>query len=284
MRQSTSICFALALSALVAPQAHAASIDAGARVCPGSALNCEFQGPGEGGGGAVFTGASGVGAQVAFGTLPGNTPVIELWSGAAQDYGVFLGRVEVLVDAPYSSPGSFWSGSATGLVRDTWTINGGSGSGTLRVSFTVGGSIVGVPSAGTVQGDLRIAVVVAGGVAAGSTGPIVESGVYGFIEGNALPFVFGEPFLVEITSALTTSISAPNDGAAIFGLLDADFRAGAYLSSIEVYDDQGQPVPGFTLVSESGTAYPVPEPDTAAIGGIACAALAARSRRTWRSR
>jgi hypothetical protein len=264
---------------MIPSQARAASLDVGARVCSGGVGNCSVVGPGEGGGGGVFTGATGVGAQTSFATLPGSSPSIELSAGAAQDYGVFRARVQLLLDTPYSSAGSFWSGSTSGSARDTWTITGGSGAGTLRAFFTVTGSIASVPSVGLQQGDLRIATVVGNGAAAGSTGPIVQSGIYGFSDSDGLPFVFGVPFPIEFVSNLGISVSAPNEGGAIFAAVLADFSNTAVLSAIEVYDDQGQPVPGFAIVSESGTAYPVPEPDAFAIGSIACAVLARLSRR-----
>jgi len=265
------------LAVLVAapPSVRAASLDVGARVCAGDLNNCTVVGPGQGGGGAVFTGATGIGAETGQ-----SYQTLTLSAGATQDYGVFRARGEIVMGVPYTSAGSFWSASGSGVSRDTWTITGGSGSGTFRAFFTVSGSIAGVPSAGTLDASLTIAMDVANGAFSGGTGPITGSGVYGLSQD--LPFTFGAPLPVVTTSFFGATVTAPDDGSALTAAILADFSHTAYLSAIEVFDDQGQPVPGFAITSESGTLYPVPEPGAPASGGIALGGLAGASR--WRRR
>jgi hypothetical protein len=155
----------------------------------------------------------------------------------------------------------------------------------LRAFYTVIGSVAGTPSAGTIDSQLLIATDVSGGAASGSTGGITTSGVYGFADSDGLPFSFGAPFPVVITSYLYLSVNAPDDGAPLTAAVSANFQGGAYLSAVEVYDSLGHLVPGAVITSDSGTSYPVPEPAAAAVEAIATATLTcvACSRRRARS-
>lgn len=268
--------------AIGAPQAHAvAALDASASACIASVSNCSQAGPGEGGAGAVFTGATGVGAQTS--ASVDSDSQIQISAGATQDYGVFRGRAQVLVDVPYSNPGTFFGGSGRGSARDVWTITapGQSGPGTFKAFFTVAGSISSVPGPGPVTADLRMALTAGNPVyAVGSTGPIIAGGVYGFEGDASIPFTFGDAFPVEMACSLAASIASPSNGAGFFSTVLADFSRGAYLSAIEVHDGQGQPVSEFSIATESGVAYPVPEPSPRVAGALVGAALGA----VWRVR
>jgi hypothetical protein len=272
----------IALASLVilvsgAPRASAvASLDASASACIATVSNCSVAGPGEGGAGTVFTGATGVGAQTS--ASVDSDSQIQISAGATQDYGVFRGRAQVIVDVPYSSPGTFFGGSGRGSARDVWTITspGRSGPGTFKAFFSVDGSISSVPGPGPVTADLRLALTAGDPVyAVGSTGPIAAGGVYGFEGDASIPFTFGAAFPVEMASSFGASIAAPSNGVGFSSAVITDFSNGAYLSAIEVYDGQGQPVSEFAIATESGVAYPVPEPSARAAGALVCAALGA---------
>ncbi len=98
-----------------------------------------------------------------------------------------------------------------------------------------------------------------------------------------IPFTFGVPIPVQASLSLILGV---NYGAVITtpgDLFDSqgfiDFSNTASLSAIEVLDAQGSAVPGFTVSSESGAVYPVPEPSTLALlGASALLSYALRQR------
>jgi hypothetical protein len=93
---------------------------------------------------------------------------------------------------------------------------------------------------------------------------------------DSLPhhITFGAPFETGVSILALAPMTEGQSGAAY-----ADFSAGASLTGIRVFDGQMQPLVGWTVESQSGTAYPVPAGGTG-VSLIVAGALGGRRRRS----
>ncbi len=60
----------------------------------------------------------------------------------------------------------------------------------------------------------------------------------------------------------------------------ADFGNTAVLTAIDLFDDRSDPIASFTLSSDSGTPYPIPEPATMSLLALGALAMIRRRKRT----
>lgn len=81
---------------------------------------------------------------------------------------------------------------------------------------------------------------------------------------------------VQFSSQVVFNMFDLADGANASGI--SDFSSTAILSGIEVYDSSGNLVSGWTVSSESGTVYPVPEPISMLVLGAGVLGLMRRRR------
>jgi hypothetical protein len=260
------------------------------------------------GGGSVFTGATGVGGQVTFGSPGAN--FLQLLAGATQDFGISRAQVSLLVNETNPGPGEGYSGNTIGEFKDTWTIMpppappatsllGKPGSFTL--SYTVTGMVSPFNSLPNAAAGFVVVAFLSDGTNTSvrvtpPAGPIIN-GV--FTSRSALPTIFGVPFDIDVQTLLSAGYALPpGDESPVSGIFTADFSATATLTGIAAFDQFGNPVSGITITAASGTEFPlappaepgpapgpsVPEPPTLLMMAIGWTAVsvwkAARRQRT----
>lgn len=256
-----------AIVASASTPVYAASLQAYSQVCNGYygyadnlKPNCVV-GDKTGSGGAIIPGGSGAGSGV-------NAPYKQdnyggdfaAYAVVLQDYGVFKGAAYVEAHDPSPSIfGGTYFARAVGTAVDTMTITGGSGTGSLQMTWTVTGGTVASSHASASMG---ISVSSSGAAGSGldgfgSTGPIYGGGTYSLT--NGLPFVFGSPLTLTTSSTVNANAGYDryNPPATFSGTATASFDHTAILTGIEAFDQYGDPIKNLSITSESGTHYPI---------------------------
>jgi len=245
------------LSAAVPSPAAAASTYATAGIFD---LSIEDSGPNE--------------AAVGFDGLVG-----EFAASASVDYGSLAARVHYQVDEfsrALAAGGTIVAASAQAI--DTITVTGGSGAGSLELTFSFSGFAVDSDPA-IVRGEYLFSANTP------ETTFLRVRSLHGVLDGlvvrDAIPFVFGQPFSLGLQlQVLVEQIQegGPPPFAPLLATLD--YAAIRWVGSA-VFDAQGAPLPGFAIVAESGTSYPitVPEPQGHELALASVAALALARRR-----
>jgi hypothetical protein len=238
--------------------------------------------------------------NTSFNTLPVNTFVGSASANAqsgtvgAEAHGTFTGPGNGLIVKGTTSYGLF-----NESLTASSPLVAASGPGTIRLTFTVDGSlsIVGPGTADVefnyslntgpslilmrAQANSAVSVPFAiAGTGAPLTGFTAVPGSFagsGSIDTFDLPFVWGNAFDLKF-GVLASAL--PATGATT----DINFASTATLTGIQLFSN-GQPVTNFTLASGSGTPYdangvhPVPEPSTSALALVGFAAIAAAGNR-----
>src|SRR6267142_7145406 len=224
-----------------------------------------------GGGGSIFTGATGVGGQVTF-DAPGGPNFVHLFAAATQDFGISRAQVSISVAETIPGPGEGWNGNTIGEFTDTLTIMppaappaksllGKPGSFTL--SYTVTGMVTPIVSLPNPSASFAVVAFLNDGTntiirVTPPAGPIVN-GV--FTSSRALPMTFGLPFDLDVQTLLSAGFGhATGDGSPASGNFAADFSATATLTAIQAFDQFGDPVPGIAITAASGTGFPLTPP------------------------
>jgi hypothetical protein len=130
---------------------------------------------------------------------------------------------------------------------DTLQVNGPTGDGFIIYTYTLTGSAQG-------EADAHLFLRHSGDPDEELAGEVTSTSTF-----DSLPhhITFGQPFQTGLSLLVIASIAQGQSGQA-FG----DFSAGAALTSVRIFDAQMNPLQGWTIQSESGTAYPVPSPVT----------------------
>jgi hypothetical protein len=159
-----------------------------------------------------------------------------------------------------------------GRFEDTVTINGGSGSGVLRLAYNFSGLYVSADFMNL--GATAVFDAGATDLATHQRDSVLHMeadapGEYfvGSHWSDPIAFTFGQPFEIdaELTVALNYLRGQQPPTGAVVGHIGYDRLR---LVGAEVTDALGQPVSSFSIAAESGTAYPtefVPEPSTLAM-------------------
>jgi hypothetical protein len=158
--------------------------------------------------------------------------------------------------------------------RDSLTVQGGTGQGTMSFQFSVTGTSSASGGA-TARPVVQYVPIVAG------SEDFNNAILYNVVNGIAtvpLTFTFGQPTEYEIFFYALTQIFS-NQGWASGSAANADYFHTATLTGIDVRDAGGSAVNGFSIISGSGTQYGVngvvPEPSTYSLVGLGTLALAA---------
>jgi len=171
-------------------------------------------------------------------------------STGTANFGVLRDYASVFLTGD-NSLGAFPSLESTGArsgYQDTYTIGGGTGSGTIDFTFQVAGTAT--SAGGGLGSDSFQYVPVVGGQEQFGSSAVS----YAVINGNAtipVSFTFGQPITFTIYFYALAQIYTWEAGSSA----TAAFSDTAVLDQIVVLNSQGQPVPGFTIVSASGTSY-----------------------------
>lgn len=202
--------------------------------------------------------------------VPGTNWTANYYSQGSGMFGVLKNQASVVVTGN-ASGGTFPSfmsvGSRSGF-RDSYTIGGGSGAGTLSFSFGVTGDTAAGP--GAFAGSTFQWVPA-------SNGESDWNNVIGFgvVDGRAtvnIPFVFNQAMEGTLYFYALAQVFQFQQTAAM-----ADFSHTAILDAIYIENAEGLRLTDFQITSASGTAYTangvVPEPATLALFGAAFFAL-----------
>jgi hypothetical protein len=241
-----------------------------------------------------------------FGT-PGVTYSIHAVASAGASYGSVavsgvydaLRATEDVFRRTFGSTDSYANpAAAEARFEDTWTVGGGlSGTGTISITFGVSGfysSGCDLPCAA----DLPFLPATAAASFAGGSpnnipplygmageqwnvdGALPPLSLGGTYTAGPIPITAGVPFPVRAAMQLFGVSPRLVDVPGNFNSSGVmDFANTAVLTDIEVRDAAGNPVPDFTLVTESGAIYGVPEPAEALLLAVGGAVLAAFRRR-----
>jgi len=306
MRMSVILIAIFSLVFVMMPtNSGAVSLNAGACLTGKTDLGPYLQvcsGP-PGGGGSIFTGATGVGAGVSYGSPAPN--FLQLSAGATQDFGISRARVSLLATESAPGPGEGYGGNTIGDFQDTWTIMPPSAlsplllgkPGSFKLSYTVTGAVSPFVSLPNASAGFVVLAFLDDGTNTSihvtpPAGPIV-SGV--FTSSSALPMIFGVPFDLDVQTLLSASFGlSSGDRSAVSGAFAADFSATATLTAVQAFDQFGNPVQGIGITAASRTVFPlipaepqpapgptVPEPGTLAL--VASGAIALALGRRWGS-
>lgn len=212
--------------------------------------------------------------------------VLDLPAGAFEasaqvGYGALTGSAHYQVDE-FSRSLAFGStiASASAQALDRLTITGGSGAGTLLLTFSL--DAFGFESdPGIVWGQYSFYANTQ------DVSYVRTRSLHGLLVGELvrepIPFVFGEPFSLSL--GLTVSIEQLQDAdPPPFRPLVASLDYGAAWTGSAVFDAEGDPVAGFAIAAESGSLYPAPEPGAGAQALASGAALTVARRRSARRR
>jgi hypothetical protein len=240
---------------------------------------------------------------------PSNPGFLRLQAEAAMvvaDYGGFSARsssTEDLNDYPVGTQGTVGpniSANARATIWDVVTVSGGSGPGTLRMTWHVTGGVdVGWSVAGPVDpidhGQLRLsfgctAQLVGTPTPDACPDPMLSWTAPGAVDVTVnldMPIVFGSPvqyqLVINLQSSTGTGYYNASSGLITFQAhATGEFGSTGTLVGAEALDSIGQPVAGATIQSESGFQYGVaPEPERAAllvVGSLVLAVARVRDR------
>lgn len=243
--------------------------------------------------------------NVSFGT-PGDPRSYTGSAGARAAYG----ELGVRSDGSYSGTVDSFvvDGSGAGALQtEVFTFGGASGAGTFRPTFTLDGSLF---TQGRTDNQIVFSYGVGGltyttfriqdsrgdltfltptGYVASLPGMTVSgnNAIGQLVSGSTtfqfdMPIVFGAPLEASF-SLWAGTLPSSSVGQAFPSNGSSSFYSSVRLTGIELFDGSGQPVPGFTVVSGSGTVYSaagvVPEPGTAVLMSLGVAALCLKVRR-----
>jgi len=173
------------------------------------------------------------------------------------EYGLVGGTVSISsVDASYPTNRAL----AEATFHDTLTISGPTGAGFIQYEYSLIGEAFG-------EADAHLFLNHQGDPSEELAGEATESGIYTSEFHN---IIFGTPF----EHGLSINI------AAFIGLGETEEAAAdfyAYMSAIHIFDANMTPISSYSIVSESGTTYPLPAPSTLAL--LACGGLILHRRR-----
>ncbi|MFT3684408.1 MAG: hypothetical protein QM783_05675 [Phycisphaerales bacterium] len=180
---------------------------------------------------------------------------------ASASFGVLHGYSHAISSG---TTGYAWAASDASFT-DTITITGGVGTGYFTTDFTVEGTLFnggGFPAAGlSFPGSSGVVSLTSGMNVLHGTSPIA--------------FTYGVSF--SISAELLTHVIFGSAGTVGEGF--ANFGNTAWMSGITVFNNDFQPVSGFTVTSQSGTNYlTIPSAGPAALMGVG-GLCAARRRR-----
>ncbi len=193
---------------------------------------------------------------------PGTNWTVNYFSQGTSAFGVLNDYASVFLTGDNSLGGfpSFESTGARSGYRDTYTIAGGSGMGTIDFTFAVTGTTTqsGGASSG---GDFQFVPIVNGQE---DFGELQQYGVVNGVATIPVSFTFNQPIEFTIYFYALAQVAGWVPGSSA----TADFSRTAILDQTVVHDSQGQIVPNFSIESASGTAYGangvIPEPATTA--------------------
>jgi MYXO-CTERM domain-containing protein len=203
-------------------------------------------------------------------------PSGEFEASAAVGYGALVARARYEVDE-FSRSLAFGSTIASGTAQalDTITITGGTGAGTLLMTFSLEGA--GFESdPGIVRGQYLFYANTPS--ESFSRSRSIHGLLVGDLVRDPIPFVFGEPFSLAL--GLTVEIEQIQEGdPPPYRPLVAGFEYDVLWTGAAVLDALGDPVAGFAITAESGTAYPVSEGGESGLALASVAALGLVCRR-----
>lgn len=183
-----------------------------------------------------------------------------VYAGARADFG----NLGAIMSA--TSEGGAVSAAAMAYMRDTWTITGGApgGAGTVLITVSLDGTY-------NFQWSSNLGVWVGIDMPGGSPDHVVDVGCR--TDTGCSPAGVTSPFDVSGTLSRAITFGSPFDvafmlyagtGANSGAEQSIDAWSSARITGVQVLDQTGRPVPGFTLTAESGHDYlaagAVPEP------------------------
>jgi hypothetical protein len=93
---------------------------------------------------------------------------------------------------------------------------------------------------------------------------------------SSIPYTLGVPFNLSGSLSTFASIVAQpyeDPGPITAGIF---YQNTAAITGVEVFDSLGNPVPGASLIGEGGNSYPIPEPASLVLAGLALGVLLLR--------
>jgi len=180
--------------------------------------------------------------------VPGTLWNADYYSDSSAEFGILHAKAQVTLGGDGSSGGynKFLSVGGNANYRDTITVTGASGQGTLTLRFRVTGTSSQTPGQSGRAQFQRVTFAQDGAWLATDYLPDAS----GFVN-IPLDITFGEPLEYMIRFYALAQIWDYTAGAAA----SADFYNTAVLDQVQVYDAAGNQVPDFVISAASGSTY-----------------------------